>query len=400
MEKDLAKLRFVGTSKGTTCVGHICDECISNGGKYSSFGKNPECCCFDQTGKCIGHIPNYFFLKKDESNVVLFSKFRVPFDIPKSKKELFHGLKTAIIDAIKGMQPKQDCLLQARYGSTEKKSFYDVENVLFYNIGTAHFNALANSGVIFTTANKTEIDDLRKKFNILDEYAHYYEYKIIPNCADKKLGGVLAEIKDVPLKCLGVKPATVWKVLQREKDKITVFDRIETDKNDTFAIVLNIEKPQSARFNIMTAMKPLLDGLICALHSSEYNEKELADFSKILGCEKEFFIGDSISVLGDRQSKFLQAYRGNVKWNPADDLCDYVAIKLQDGSAWNVSAKVYSTVKCPHCGKSKISKLIFGMPAMSDELQKDIDDGKAKLAGCMLGEERSRYYCRWCKKEF
>ena len=39
MEKDLAKLRFVGTSKGTTCVGHICDECISNGGKYSSFGK-------------------------------------------------------------------------------------------------------------------------------------------------------------------------------------------------------------------------------------------------------------------------------------------------------------------------------------------------------------------------
>lgn len=115
---------------------------------------------------------------------------------------------------------------------------------------------------------------------------------------------------------------------------------------------------------------------------------------------KRVFIGDSISVLGDRQSKFLQAYRGNVKWNPADDLCDYVAIKVQDGSAWNVSAKIYSTLKRPYCGKSKISKLIFGLPAMSDELQKNIDEGKVKLAGCMVGEESSRYYCRWCKKEF
>lgn len=123
MEEDLAKLRFVGTSKGTTCVGHICDECISNGGKYSSFGKNPECCCFDQTEKCLGHKPNYFFLKKDESNVVLFSKFRVPFDIPKSKKELFNGLKIEIINGIKGMQPKQDCLLQAKIWLNREKVF-------------------------------------------------------------------------------------------------------------------------------------------------------------------------------------------------------------------------------------------------------------------------------------
>ncbi len=400
MEKDLAKLRFVGTSKGTTCVGYICDQCIFNVGKYSAFGKNPECCCFDETEKCLGHTPNYFFLKKDGRNVVLFSKFRVPFDIPKSKKEFFNDLKTAITNGIKDMQPKQDCLLQARYGTTEKKSFYDVENVLFYNMGTAHFNALASSGVVFATVNKNEIVNLRKKFNIPDEYAHYYEYKIIPYCADKKFGDILAEISGVSIKCIGVKPATVWKALREQKEKITIFDRIKTDKRDTFAIVLDIEKPQGARFNIMTAMKPLLDGLICALHSSDFNEKELTEFCKILGCKKELFAFDSSSVLGNRKSKFLHAIRGNVKWNPADDLCDYVAINVRDGLTWNVSAKIYSTINCPYCGKSKISKLIFGMPAMSDELQKDIAVGKAKLVGCMVGEDNPRYYCRWCKKEF
>ncbi|MBE5742518.1 MAG: hypothetical protein E7360_04250 [Clostridiales bacterium] len=400
MEKDLAKLRFVGTSKGTACVGHICDECIFNGGRYSLFGKNPECCCFDETEKCLGHMPNYFFLKKDESNVVLFSKFRVPFDIPKSKKELFNGLKTAIINGIKDMQPKQDCLLQARYGSTEKNSYYDIENILFYNIGTAHFNGLASRDVVFTAVNRNEIVDLRKKFNIPDEYAHYYEYKLVSSGADKKIGGLLADINSVSIKCIGVKPATVWKALREQKEKIGVFDRIETDKSDTFAIVLNIEKPKGVRFNIMTAMKPLLDGLICALHSSEFNEEELAYFSQTLGCEEELFIDNAISVLGYRKNKFLQEYRGNVKWNPADDLCDYVAINVQDGLTWNVRAKVYSTLKCPYCGKSKLSKLLFGMPIMSDELQKDIEEGKVKLAGCIVGEDNPRYYCRWCKKEF
>lgn len=399
MEKDLSKLRFVGTSKGTACVGYICDLCVFNGGKYSLFGKNPECCCFDEAENCLEHMPNYFFLKRDENNVVVFSRFRVPFDIPKRNKEIFISLKNAIINAIIDLKSEKDFILQARYGTTEKKSFYDVENVLFYNIGTKNFKAFTNCGVVFAKALKSEIVALRKKFNIPDEYAHYYEYKLTANCMDEKNGWLLAEINDVSIKCIGVKPATVWKAL-RQKNKIVVYDTIETDKRDTFALVLDIHKPQGVRFNIMTAIKPLLDGLICALHSSDFNKKELTDFAQIIGCEKELFIGDSISVLGNRDKKFLQSYRGNVKWNPADNLCDYVSINVQDGLDWNVSAKVYSTIKCPYCGKRKISKLIFGMPAMSDEMQKDIGEGKVKLAGCMVGADNMRYYCRWCKKEF
>ena len=58
-----------------------------------------------------------------------------------------------------------------------------------------------------------------------------------------------------------------------------------------------------------------------------------------------------MDILGRRESKYLQIYRDNVKWNPADDLCNYVDIAIKDGDEWSVSGKIYSTVKCPKCGK-------------------------------------------------
>ena len=81
-------------------------------------------------------------------------------------------------------------------------------------------------------------------------------------------------------------------------------------------------------------------------------------------------------------------------------LCNYVNISIKDGKDWAVSGKIYSTVKCPKCGKGKLSKLLLGIPAYTDEWQKDIESGKIRLAGCIIEEKPARYYCRWCKKEF
>lgn len=400
MTNEKAKLRFVGTAKGTIFVGHICDECIYNRGAFSSFGVNPSNCFFKETEKCLHGSPFYVFIKRDTSSVAVFSKVRVPFDTPKTNKTIIQSLKSDLIKAIAGLQAKSRGVLQARYGTTEKNSFFDVENVLFYNIGTTHFNSLAENGVSFSAISGKEIEVLHKKYNIPCEYTHYYEYSIVSNLKTKNFNTPLATWDNIPLKCLGVKPATVWEAIKKEKTKIQILDEINTDNRDTFAIVLDIEKPKDSRFYIMTAMKPLLDGLICAFHSSSFSEKEIQNFSKILNVPKEYVTDDTINALGNRKGKFLQDYRNNVKWNPADDLCDYVFIRVKEGEKWTLSGTLYSSVKCPHCGKGNVSQLLWGMPAFSKELLWDLSTGKIKLAGCCVHENHPNYFCRWCKKMF
>ena len=285
---------------------------------------------------------DYIFYTKNEKSVVVFSKIRVPFDMPKTGVETIKALKNDLINAIKDLQPSENCVLQARYGMTNKKSFYDVENVLFYNIGTANFNSLTNQGVVFSAVSEEEIDNIRKQCNIPNEFNHYYEYLIVEKGNENPFNKLLAEWKNISLKCHGLKVADCWKGIKNEADKIKNYSSIDCDNNDTFSLFLEIEKPKNTRFNVMVAMKPLLDGLICSFHSSRFDDHELEYFSQMLNCEKDILNDNQKSVLGERKSKFLHIYRNNLKWNPADDLCDYVSISITEGDSWELSGKVYS----------------------------------------------------------
>ncbi len=398
-EEEKAKSRFVSTAKGTVLVGHICDNCIENNAKYADFREHFLLCPFKEMDKCINHKPYYFFQTKNEQSIIVFSQRRIPFDMPKSGREIIKAFKNDLIKAISSLQAFENCILQARYGTT-KKSFYDVENVLFYNIGTTYFKPFAENGVVFSTVEEKEIVDLRKKYNIPDEYAHYYEYRIIEKKKQKEFNSLLAEFKNMPLKCLGSTPATIWGTIRTNESNIEIHNSIDCDFGDTFSIVLEITKPKNVSFNIMTSMKPLLDGLICAFHSSQFTEDELEYLAKTLNYHKGLFSDNSIDILGERESKYLQKYRNRVKWNPADDLCTYVDIFIKDGNDWSVSGKIYSTVKCPKCGNGKASKLLRGMPDFTEELQKEIETGKIRLAGCVMDDKRTRYYCGFCRNEF
>ena len=60
-EEEKAKLRFVGTAKGTIVLGEICDECIENNAQYADFREPISLCPFAKTDKCINTKPYYFF---------------------------------------------------------------------------------------------------------------------------------------------------------------------------------------------------------------------------------------------------------------------------------------------------------------------------------------------------
>ncbi len=56
--------------------------------------------------------------------------------------------------------------------------------------------------------------------------------------------------------------------------------------------------------------------------------------------------------------------------------------------------------KCPQCGSRKIARILWGRQNISDELQKEIENGEAILGGCMVPKNSMNWHCRDCGLEF
>jgi len=60
----------------------------------------------------------------------------------------------------------------------------------------------------------------------------------------------------------------------------------------------------------------------------------------------------------------------------------------------------YKSVKkpdnCPKCGSDKIATILYGMPAFSDSLRKDLNDNKIILGGCCITNDDPTWKCTSC----
>ncbi len=53
--------------------------------------------------------------------------------------------------------------------------------------------------------------------------------------------------------------------------------------------------------------------------------------------------------------------------------------------------------KCPHCGSKKVAKILYGLPAFSKELEKELKEGKTVLGGCVVTDCDPTWQCTDCK---
>lgn len=51
---------------------------------------------------------------------------------------------------------------------------------------------------------------------------------------------------------------------------------------------------------------------------------------------------------------------------------------------------------CPRCGGNHTARILWGMPAWSKELEKEIKEEKIKLDGCMISYPMAKYHCFDC----
>jgi hypothetical protein len=59
-------------------------------------------------------------------------------------------------------------------------------------------------------------------------------------------------------------------------------------------------------------------------------------------------------------------------------------------------------VVCPYCGSRNIARIFRGTPTFTEELQRELDEGKVVLGGCEVEGiyPLPRYQCNDCEEEF
>jgi len=72
-----------------------------------------------------------------------------------------------------------------------------------------------------------------------------------------------------------------------------------------------------------------------------------------------------------------------------DYLCD------AQGSRKEV-IRIRNPRKCPECGFDKVARILYGMQAYTPELEKDLEEGKVALGGCIVTPENPTWQCVTC----
>lgn len=64
-----------------------------------------------------------------------------------------------------------------------------------------------------------------------------------------------------------------------------------------------------------------------------------------------------------------------------------------DQSRTYLSGKPHS---CPACGHQPVASLLFGLPDMSDDLKRDVEQERIVLGGCCVTGDEPAWQCGQC----
>ena len=297
-------------------------------------------------------INNYFqeygfLIRLDNNSLRVFSKFRIPFQINKNKHPEHMLLKTVIQQSLIYFPTLWfGTVLHGRYGTTDtKKSFYDAENILFYNLDLASAEATKKCrNICFSTISPDEIIAQQRAYNVPEELCHFYEYFADPAAHEQnQREELVAQWKKLPFSPLKSNSSVLdhWIAMRGISDQIEPLGSVDTNGGEQFSVYLEIETPQDRYVKILSVLKPLMDAIVSALHGGDFSENQLRFFAEKLSVPDNWIINNTNNILGKRQ--YIQRYpsKSGIKWNPADDLCSKVSIITTEGEGWKLCGRIY-----------------------------------------------------------
>ncbi len=268
----------------------------------------------------------------------------VPFE---PKKQDARDLKEEIRKTVGQLEVGDNEVLLASYAEGNPKRKYDLENRLFYNIGSGAFSD------IFCTYPKEAAFVAASKPN---NGQYIYKYKVVSEEEVKEyLEGktLIVKWQDIPIgpkQGKDDKPDRYYEAIRRETDSIKIM--IDDPKPDhildraPFGIKIELTVPGSnkrLRPQPASVMKPLLDGVICAFHGEDGEKTKEAVKKRFqesgLKDEKieKFFEASKLNIFGNHN--YLT--KSN-RWNPEDDRLQFGWIIVKrEGKEYKMSGSIY-----------------------------------------------------------
>ncbi len=252
----------------------------------------------------------------------LRSDIRLPFE-PKGEAL---ALKEEIRRNVKLLNPREYNHLNARL-ITNDKEFFDVENILFYNVGSGAFSHLRLDEVSFSLV--CDSNSLSNKYT--------YSYELISEATTEEINNTILEFSfEIDKMISDMKPLDYWHALKQGDIKIS---KLMNPKE--FGLSIVIEIPEKHR-NITSLFKPMIDGLISAFHyQNSVDQDVLNNITKMKHISDDAVLSQlsrkDYTFLGERN--LISSYRNGIKWNPEDEKCTKANIRQIKGL--NNLIKVY-----------------------------------------------------------
>lgn len=272
----------------------------------------------------------------EESNFVdMKSVERIPFEPKGWKLQMREDLKANIRKII----PDKNKILYAAYcdnASVPQK--FDLENILFYNIGTSNFSSFASNGIIFESNPYPVEGPLFEETN----YNHYYKYMLITPEEPSSFWEPVEKINQFEIKInkpfkTSYKPEFFW--LTTKQANISTF---KTSPEYSFlGLNLLIQGPQNSNINLTSFIKTLIDGIISAFsYLPQKPDPDLVTILKEKTKESERLLSNLLgskenAVLGPHNVLHFFNNKKSIQWNPQDDKLLFTKVTYKNSGQRN-----------------------------------------------------------------
>ena len=285
----------------------------------------------------IVYTDNYIVLSSGYE-VMACAKIKIPFE-PKPEQKAFRELMRTKVNALR---PFGEQVLHAQYRCYAAE-YTDIENALFYNIGTAAFGAALckETSVYF---ERVQPDKIRSCEEMEFRYLYHYFWEPKDHCKRWWEKELICEWNRVPIEKINStsKAIDYYLAIKNHPDLVTCF---RTEDKRALGLKLQLFIPKTLKFsNVVRVMKPMIDGIICAFHAPA--KISMDEVSERLGVNRTAFFSEEKTCLGG-WPYISPYYQKSVKWNPQDERLDYVSIEpvIVDGEELSFSGQIFAV---PH----------------------------------------------------
>ena len=256
------------------------------------------------------------------------------------------GKPTWVADLVRELQrfePADDEVLHGTYASSVEADF-DTENIVLGNVGAACFAQSCKCGVRFERSFR--LSPIATRVGATHEQ-RYRLARLGEAFQDWQRGPLIATVGPVELERVStdMSPALVWHAVHQ--GQVTIH-RIAPRERLVAELVLS--GPTAGR-NTASLIKPVLDGLLSALHRHSHPEVARDVAARIAPRVKanadvvfERLVSDRRAALGPRRFAWLRGE--GTQWGPADDLCVACEMRLDRKAAeWSLSAVLHQALE-------------------------------------------------------